>query len=135
MNEFTQFFVRNIVENDSNCPVFMTGANSPVMAGLYFFKVGLDPHTSRVRIIMEAESNLRIININNSINITSRRVIFEIGLSGVINCLFLYLLSGLFSEYLLRYCRFNVGIRIAFSSIYSLFNCKNGPPQDNVLDK
>jgi hypothetical protein len=53
----------------------------------------------------------------------------------IINYLSFYLLSDLFSEYLLRYYRFNIGIRIAFSSIYSFFNCKNGPPQDNVLDK
>jgi hypothetical protein len=84
---------------------------------------------------MEAEGNLRVVNINNSTYITSRRVVFEVDSPGVINCLFFYLLSGLFSEYLLEYCRFNVGIRIAFSNIYSLFNYKNGPPQDNVLGK
>jgi hypothetical protein len=105
------------------------------MAGLYLFQVSLDPHALRVRIIIETEGNLKVVDINNSTNITSRRVIFKISLSGVINCLSFHLLSGLFSEYLLRYCRFNVGIRIAFSSIYSLFNCKNGPPQNNVLGK
>jgi hypothetical protein len=135
MNEFTQFLVRNTVEDGSNCPVFMAGANSPVMAGLYLFQVSFDPHAPRVRVIMEAEGNLRVIDINNSTDITSRRVVFEVGPPGVINCLSLYFLSGLFSEYLLGYCRFNVGIRIAFSSIYSLFNCRNGPPQDNVLGK
>jgi hypothetical protein len=76
-----------------------------------------------------------VVNINNSTYITSRRVIFEMSLPGIINYLFFYLLSGLFSEYLLRYYRFNIRIRIVFSSFYSFFNCKNGPPQDNVLGK
>jgi hypothetical protein len=78
---------------------------------------------------------LRVVNINSSIYIISRRVIFKVGPPRVINYLFFYFLSGLFSEYLLKYCRFNIGIRIAFSNIYSLFNCKNGPPQNNVLGK
>jgi hypothetical protein len=97
--------------------------------------VSLNSHAPRVRVIIEAEGNLRVVNINNSTDITSRRVVFEMGFPGVINCFFFYLLSGLFNEYLLGYCRFNIGIRIAFSSIYNFFNYKNGPPQDNVLGK
>jgi hypothetical protein len=97
--------------------------------------MSLNLHVSRVKVIIETESNLRVVNINNSINIIFRRIIFKIDSSKVINYLFLYLFSGLFSEYLLGYCRFNIGIRIAFSSIYSLFNYKNGPPQNNVLGK
>jgi hypothetical protein len=84
---------------------------------------------------MKTESNLRVVNINNNTYIISRRVVFKIGLPRVINCLSLYLFSGLFSEYLLKYYRFNVEIRIAFSNIYNLFNCKNGPSQNNVLGK
>jgi hypothetical protein len=82
---------------------------------------------------MKAESNLKMININNSIYITSRRIIFKIDLSGIINYLSFYFFSGLFSEYLLKYYRFNVGIRIAFSNIYRFFNYKNGLLQNNVL--
>jgi hypothetical protein len=97
--------------------------------------MSLNPHASRVKVIIKDENNLRVIDINNSTDIISRRVIFKVGPPGIINCLSLYFLSGLFSEYLLEYCRFNIEIRIAFSSIYNFFNCKNGLPQDNVLDK
>jgi hypothetical protein len=91
--------VRNTVENNFNCPILVKSANSPVISGLHLFQVSFNPHTPRIRVIIEAEGNLKVINVNNSTYITFCRVVFEVGSPGVINCLSFHFLSGLFSEY------------------------------------